>query len=139
MRRQAAALPNLRVTPPFRDARKLYREARLLLAPSQWQETWGRVVNEAQVNGIPVVASNRGGLPESVGEGGVLVDWRAPIDDWVAAVARLWDDPAWYAEMAQRARHRATADDIRPDAILARFVALLNAALDRRRADGVAS
>jgi glycosyltransferase involved in cell wall biosynthesis len=139
LRRQAAELPNLRVIPPFRDARRLYRHARLLLAPSPWQETWGRVVNEAQVNGIPVVASNRGGLPESVGEGGVLVDWRAPIDDWVAALARLWDEPAWYAEMARRAKRRADADDIRPDAILARFIALLHAALDRRVAADVAS
>jgi glycosyltransferase involved in cell wall biosynthesis len=132
LQREAAGLANLRVIPPDRDVRKLYRRARLLLVPSQWPETWGRVVNEAQINAIPVVASNRGGLPEAVGSGGVILDWQAPTAAWVAAVGRLWDEPDWYAEMARRARARAAADDIRPDALLDRFVSLLRDACARR-------
>jgi glycosyltransferase involved in cell wall biosynthesis len=132
LHREAAALANLRVIPPDHDVRKLYRRARLLLVPSQWPETWGRVVNEAQVNAIPVVASNQGGLPEAVGSGGVILDWQAPAASWVAEVARLWDEPDWYAEMARRARARAAADDIRPDALLESFVTLLHDARARR-------
>ncbi len=130
---EAAALANLHIVPPERDARDLYRRARLLLAPSQGLETWGRVVNEAQLNGIPVVASNRGGLPEAVGSGGVILDWQSPPDLWAAAVSRLWDEPDWYAEMARRGRARMTEDDVRPNVLCNRFVALLEAALDRRR------
>jgi glycosyltransferase involved in cell wall biosynthesis len=132
LHREAAALANLRVIPPDHDVRRLYRRARLLLVPSQLPETWGRVVNEAQINAIPVVASNQGGLPEAVGGGGVILDWRAPAGAWVAEVARLWDEPVWHAEMARRARARAEADDIRSDALLDRFVTLLQDARARR-------
>ena len=36
--------------------------------------TFGRIAVEPQFSGIPVVASDRGGLPEAVGPGGVLID-----------------------------------------------------------------
>ncbi len=132
LRRQAATLTNVRIISPERDVRKLYRRARLLLVPSQDLETWGRVVNEVQVSGIPVVASNQGGLPESVGNGGIVLDSQASTEAWVLAVARLWDEPDWYMEMAQRARTRAAEEDIRPDVLLDRFLALLRTAMARQ-------
>ena len=132
LRQKAATLANVRIIPPERDPRRLYRRARLLLAPSQWLETWGRVVTEVQISGIPVVASNRGGLPEAVGDGGVVVDWDAPTEAWVAAVARLWDEPDWYTEMGRRARARVAKDDVRPGSVLDGFMTLVRAAIARR-------
>jgi glycosyltransferase involved in cell wall biosynthesis len=73
---------NVTLHPPTRDMRPLYARARLLLAPSQWEEAWGRVATEAQVSGIPVLASNRGGLPEAVGNGGILLPADAPGNEW---------------------------------------------------------
>ena len=35
--------------------------------PSLWLESFGLVAAEAMLNGIPVLASNRGGLPETIG------------------------------------------------------------------------
>src|SRR5262249_21620774 len=56
------------------DMRTVYCDTRILLVPSQWEdETWGRVVSEAQLSGIPVITSDRGGLPESVGPGGIVL------------------------------------------------------------------
>jgi glycosyltransferase involved in cell wall biosynthesis len=52
---------------------QVYAQTKLLLAPSQYEETFGRVAAEALVNGIPVIASHVGGLPEAVGPGGWLV------------------------------------------------------------------
>lgn len=43
-----------------------YCEADVLLVPSIWDEAFGRVSIEAQILGIPVIVSNKGGLPETV-------------------------------------------------------------------------
>jgi glycosyltransferase involved in cell wall biosynthesis len=40
-----------------------------LIVPSLWNEPLGRVVFEAYSYGIPVIASNRGGIPEIIDEG----------------------------------------------------------------------
>jgi len=97
------ALPNV----TFRERvemRTIYRETRILLAPSQWEaETWGRVASEAHYSGIPVVASDRGGLPESVGPGGVIIPHDAPVDHWVNAITRLWNNEFYYREMSAAA------------------------------------
>jgi len=52
-----------------------YNAADLLCVPSQYEEGFGRILIEALACGCPVVASNRGGIPEAVDSTvGVLVD-----------------------------------------------------------------
>ncbi len=51
------------------DRAKLIANARVLLAPTQYIEPWGGVVVEAQVSGVPVIASPFGAFPENVEEG----------------------------------------------------------------------
>lgn len=46
-----------------------FKQIDVLIVPSLWHEPLGRVVIEAYAHGIPVVVSNRGGLPELVDEG----------------------------------------------------------------------
>jgi len=74
------------------NRRALYEGARLLVQPS-FDEGFGIPVLEAMTIGVPVVASNRGALPEVVGDAGVLVD---PAEDGALASAleRLIDDDA---------------------------------------------
>jgi hypothetical protein len=100
---QLAELPNVNLLPAVRDMRQIYGKCRILIAPSRWEEAYGRVVTEAQYSGIPVVASNRGGLPEAVGSGGLLVDPDGPISHWVSAVNRLWYDDACYSMLSAAA------------------------------------
>ncbi len=100
---EQAALPNVTLLPPQNDMRSVYGKCRILLAPSVWEEAYGRVASEAQINGIPVVASLRGGLPEAVGSGGILLDPQQPIADWAAAVRDLWLDQRQYAELSAAA------------------------------------
>ena len=50
-------LPNVKYLRNQSDMRPAYGRARLVLAPSQWQEAWGRVVSEAHINGVPVLGS----------------------------------------------------------------------------------
>ena len=59
-------LMNLRIMPNTPDARQFLAATKLLLMPSL-MENAGLVAMEAMLNGIPVLASNRGGLPETIG------------------------------------------------------------------------
>lgn len=104
-RRRAEALGNIDWVPPTRDMRALYRRARCLLMPSLWEEAFGRTVIEAQVNGIPVLASNRGALPDTVGAGGLLVDPHAPIGVWAEALTRIMGED--HAALSQAAAEKA--------------------------------
>lgn len=71
------------------DMTEIYKQTKILLVPSQWEETFARVVPEAMVSGIPIIASKTGGLPESVGNGGILVeDFRDP-KIWVETLRSL--------------------------------------------------
>ena len=60
------------------DMRSVYARSRLVLVPSQCDEAWGRIVTEAQISGVPALASDAGGLPEAVGPGGILMPRNAP-------------------------------------------------------------
>lgn len=110
-----AALPNVTLRPRTNDMKNIYSKARVLLAPSLWEEAWGRVATEAQFSGIPVLGSRRGGLPEAIGPGGVLLNADAPVADWIAALRRMWDEPDHYAALLDAALAHAARPEIEPD------------------------
>ena len=120
---RARTLPNVTVHPPTDDPRRLYAHARIVLVPSQWEESWARVVTEAHCSGIPVLASHRGGLPESVGPGGILVEHDAPPARWREALSSMWDDHATYATLVTAAERHAMRPEIQPAALVDKFVA----------------
>jgi N-acetyl-alpha-D-glucosaminyl L-malate synthase BshA len=84
-------------------------DAALFLLPSE-SESFGLAALEALACGVPVVASDVGGLPEVVADG--EVGFLHPVGD-VAAMAgsarRLLDDPLLRGRMAAAARARAEA------------------------------
>jgi glycosyltransferase involved in cell wall biosynthesis len=100
------ALDNVTCPGWIDDMAGVYAESRLLLGPSRWPEPFGRVFVEAAAAGVPSLASNRGGAPEAVGSGGLLLDDLDDADCWVEAMCSL-DDPDRYAEISQRARAHA--------------------------------
>lgn len=133
--RSVRRLPNVTLRERTRDMREIYATTRVLLAPSVWEnETWGRVASEAQCSGIPVLASDRGGLPESVGAGGTILPVDAPPERWRAALRRLWDDPAWYAHLSRSAEAHARRSDLQIVNQMDRFLAALAAAARPERA-----
>ena len=71
--------------------RSLYEGARLLVLPSL-DEGFGLPVLEAMATGVPVVAANRGALPEVVGGAGPLIDPDRPADLADAIQKILADD-----------------------------------------------
>jgi glycosyltransferase involved in cell wall biosynthesis len=110
-----AALPNVRFTPHQTGMRHIYARTRILLAPSQWREAWGRVASEAHISGIPVIGSRIGGLIESIGPGGILIDPTAPAAEWITALRSLWDDAERYSELSATARHYANRQPLDPE------------------------
>jgi len=83
----------------------LLRAAGAVAVPSRWYENQPMIVLEAMALGVPVVASDIGGLPELVQPfvTGLLV---APGDDaaLAAALGRLLDDPDWALTLGRAAR-----------------------------------
>jgi glycosyltransferase involved in cell wall biosynthesis len=109
-----APLRNVELAPRARDMRAVYGRARIVLAPSQWREAFGRVAAEAHVSGVPVIASDIGGLPEAVGPGGRLVAPDAGVEVWAAALRGLWYDRDAYADAAAGARRHAARPELDP-------------------------
>jgi glycosyltransferase involved in cell wall biosynthesis len=92
------------VTP---DAMPRYHaSADLLLYPTARREGLPRAILEAMATGVPVIASDRGGIPSAVrpDETGVLL--RHPTSDALAsATSALLDDGDRRLRLAMRARH----------------------------------
>lgn len=122
--------PNVKVIGHQTDMRPVYASTRALLLPSLWHESGARVIAEAQLNGIPILASNTGGSAELVGQGGKIFDLpetakekktevHVSEDDlrpWLEEIKRLWHDPAYYAAMCQKVEQEAVQHDIERNA-----------------------
>ncbi|UCI07721.1 glycosyltransferase [Mesorhizobium sp. B1-1-8] len=129
--RTLAPLGNATLESRTSDMKTVYGRTKILLAPSKWEEAWGRVASEAHCSGIPVVGSRRGGLPEAIGSGGVVLDYDAPLADWVAAVRRLWNDKAEYDRLSAAARAFSERPQMNPDSQFATFMDVLGYATEQ--------
>jgi glycosyltransferase involved in cell wall biosynthesis len=123
---------NLHVMANTPDPRDFYRVSRALLMPSLWDESFGLVAAESLANGIPVLASRRGALPETLDGAGFLFDVPArytprsslvptpeEVAPWARTIIRLSDDTAWYEE--QRHLCRAAAQRWFPDKVAPQY------------------
>lgn len=88
----------------------VYQETRLLLVPSIWPEPFGRVVVEAGLHNIPSIVSNRGGLPEAIGKGGIVINQLMDITSWINAI-NYFDDKHIYDKYSLAARENANLYD----------------------------
>jgi glycosyltransferase involved in cell wall biosynthesis len=122
------ALPNVRVLETVPRIDDVLREATLLLMPSLWYEGFGLIAMEAMLRGLPVIASDSGGLLEAKAGTGYVIPVRgitrylpkydergmpeavAPEQDagpWAEALQTLLTDADAYREEAERSRAAA--------------------------------
>lgn len=115
---------------PDRDVPALYRLSAGLVMPTFFGPT-NIPALEAWHYGRPVITSDIPGLREQTGDGGLLVDPRAP-DQLADAMLRLWRDDSLAAELAERGRARLAA--YRWEDFVARVAAIVDEAGARLRA-----
>lgn len=122
-RRILEGLPNVQNLRPISPVDPIYDMTRVLLVPSLWEDPFPRVVNEAMLRGIPVLASDRGGIPEAkhgvpyvlpVTPYRTAADYGGPpppqdVEPWATALTRLLGDPAHFAAISQASRAAARA------------------------------
>src|SRR5579862_2319098 len=125
-----AARPNVMLLDPVDNVDDILRRTRVLLVPSLWAEARSRIVLEAMLRGVPVIASNVGGIPEvKLGVDYLLPvrpieKYRSQMDEqmvpvadvpaqdigpWVEALARLVSDRALYDALSRSSRQAALA------------------------------
>jgi glycosyltransferase involved in cell wall biosynthesis len=134
--RALAAVPNVAILPPSDDLGPILERSRILLAPSLWPESFGYVVVEAMLRGIPVLASDIGGLPEAkLGvdyllpvspawhEDGRCVSPPQDIGPWSAALEALLASRREYERCARESREAALR--FHADVDVSNFEALL--------------
>jgi len=115
-------LPNVQILKAMSPVDPIYDLTRILLVPSLWDEAFGMVVIEAMLRGIPVLASQVGGLPEAK----LGLDYVLPvqpfssahdyaktlphdIDPWLNALEALLASPAHYQALSRASQEAALA------------------------------
>lgn len=123
-------LPNTKLLENVPDIEEVLSGARLLLMPSVWYEGFGLIAMEAMLRGLPVLASDSGGLEEAKRGTGYVVPVRAveryepvfddthmpravvpqqQIEPWAEALRTLLTDEGAYWAEAGRSREAALA------------------------------
>ena len=116
--------------PPCPDSSRM--PVRLLM-PSRCYEGSPRAIVEALAAGVPVIASDVGGLPEHVEDGrnGLLVD-PDDVEAWAVAIDRLRDDDLSLA-LGDGAYQR-WRDEFSPEVALESLLAIYREAIDIQHA-----
>ena len=120
--------PNAKLLNNVSNIDEVLRETRLLLMPSVWYEGFGLITMEAMLRGLPVIASDSGGLAEAKAGTGYVVPVRpveryerefddtlmpravVPVQDlepWAAALRELLTGETAYWAEAERSRTAA--------------------------------
>jgi glycosyltransferase involved in cell wall biosynthesis len=120
-----ASFDNIVLLDPADEIDEILAQTRILLMPSLWIEAFPLLPVEAMLRGIPVIASNAGGLPEAK----LGIDYILPVrtieqyqeqldelgnplpvvppqetDTWERALGRLLSDRAHYQKLSQASR-----------------------------------
>lgn len=123
---------NIMFSPAVPTPKDIYLPTRILAVPSL-MDAAPRVIAESLLNGIPPLASNRGGLPEMAGDAGrvfpipdsVTINDRLPVEPevvqpWIEVIIRMFDDEEFY--QAECAKAREAAKRFLPEVLAPQYV-----------------
>lgn len=96
----------------FNELQNYFNNMDVLVLPSR-REGWPCVVLEVQACGVPVVGSSNGGIPESIGEGGFVVDEGENFEKRFAEkVCSLLENPISKRTLIERAKRFSCSNTI---------------------------
>jgi len=105
----ADGVENVQLVPGWgaEPMRQFYRNARAIVVPSLWFETYPLVISEAMSHGLPVIASRLGALAEVVRDGvdGLLFE-PGNATDLAEKLVRLWSDSELCRRLGRAGRER---------------------------------
>jgi len=104
------ALPNVERIAHLSDIRQAFRRSRCLLMPCLVEEAFGRTAAESVIAGIPVLASDRGALPETIGEGGIALSPQEPLTTWIATLEAMFTDQQLYQKLVDGTQVQARVE-----------------------------
>ncbi|MEM7064901.1 MAG: glycosyltransferase family 4 protein [Cyanobacteria bacterium P01_B01_bin.77] len=127
----ADALPNVEIWEYQSDMRKVYGVTDILLVPSQFTETFGRVIIEAQANKIPVVAAQVGGIPFTLGAGGILANPKDSVEPYFRALNSLMDEEH-YAKISELAYQNSLRPEFDPAQQVQNFITAVSESTSKK-------
>jgi glycosyltransferase involved in cell wall biosynthesis len=120
---RAGGLNRVRFVGYITTIAELFAGSDVVVVPSEWEEAFGLVAAEAMACGAAVVVSDAGGLPEVVGDAG-LVFHRGDAEDLESKLRQLIESPEICRELGKKARRRVEqlfTEERRREALLATF------------------
>ena len=136
-RRAAEQRLDVRLVPWVDNAEvlRIMRRAAVILVPSLWPEPLSRTVTEAMAAGVPIAATDRGGIHDQLvhGESGLVLPPDAKL--FAAAVDRLLEDPSTARRLAVAARMRIEAA-FDHSVVLPKLESVYQSLLEMRQAGG---
>lgn len=101
------------------------------LTTRKWAEQFGRVIPEAMAQGVPVIGSSSGAIPEVIAEAGLVYE-EGDAAALRAAIIRLRDNPQLWRDLSIRGVRRVS-DSFEQDLVARRTVDFYRSVLRRRR------
>lgn len=72
---------------------RYYNAADMVIMPSLYEEPFGRVIIEALSCCVPIIASNRGGIPEAV-DSSVAILIEPKVEEFIESIMHLYEHPS---------------------------------------------
>lgn len=105
----------------FKGPNEIYSNIDMLIVPSLWNEPFGRVIVEAFSHAIPVIGSDRGGIPELIenGKNGFVID-PTNKEKLKQLIMSLKNNPSRIKTLSENARN--SADNFREEILVNDYV-----------------
>lgn len=99
-------LQNVKIVPKTNQMSHIYARSKMVLIPSLVDETFSMVALESMWNGIPVICTANGNLPNLVADSGIILNSEDP-EVWKNIILELDTQNNFYLELSKRCIERS--------------------------------